>query len=106
TEHRQDAGTARGSRRIDRLDEGVGPVRAPEGRVDLIFQIPVVGIAALAGDQPLILAPALVRGLCVGHSVSRRLRGRLGNINRKNAAAASGGLPSFRGGERLVGLMN
>ncbi len=57
-ENGEHAGTFRRHAGVDRLDDGMRVVGTPESGMDLSGKIPVVGVAALAGDQPVILAAA------------------------------------------------
>ena len=53
---------------VDRLDRGMGMGAAHEIGVGLVFQVDVVGILALAGDEPLVfLAQHPRANSCVGH---------------------------------------
>jgi hypothetical protein len=55
-EHRHHAGMRQCPRRVQAQDFGMRAISAQEHRVQLAGQIPVGGVAPLAGDEPQILA--------------------------------------------------
>ena len=57
-QHRQHAGRGSGRLGVDRLDDGMRPVGAAKGGIGLAVEIEVVGVAALAGDEAPVFAPA------------------------------------------------
>ena len=69
-EHQQHAGAARGGNCVDCDDARMRAIGAAKAGMRLAVQIPVVGEAALAGQQPLILTPPAVFVFGVRHSGS------------------------------------
>ena len=59
-QHRQHAGRGFGGGGVDRFDNGMRAVGAAEGGIGLAVEIPVIGIAARAGNEPMVLAAAFV----------------------------------------------
>jgi hypothetical protein len=59
-ENRQHARAALGRAGIDALDDGMGKIGATKPGMDLVVEIPVVGVTALPSQQPPVFSPSAI----------------------------------------------